>query len=1581
MRLRKRVLVPAGSVLVGILVATVIGEYYLQQQHSTEQARERLANVKAAFQEGLDRDAETMAGLIAWIENDNRLQESWLARDRETLLRRVEPIFEKIRADHSVTHLYFHQPDRVNFLRVHNPPHHGDYIDRFTMDGAVRKEELVYGIELGPFGTFALRVVSPWRIDGVLVGYIELGEEIEHITLRLQGLLGVELFFTIDKQYLDREKWEEGLNMLGRTGNWEEIPARVVIDRTLPAFPAKLRECLDQPHQEHAGILIEAFAEDREFQGMFAPLIDAGGRDVGDIVALVDFTADRSRLRSFILCVTTGGVLLGVVLCWFFWLHLGRIEKNLRDSVEWHRVLFESSRDAIMTLAPPSWKFTSGNPATLEMFGARDEAEFVALGPWDLSPEFQPDGRPSDEKAAEMIEKAMKEGTHSFEWQHKRFQGEEFPASVLLTWVELGDQLFLQGTVRDISEQKQAEQALRESEQRFMDVLYAADDAILLIDGEKFVDCNEATARMLEYANRDDFLMTHPSELSPPEQPDGRDSFEKAGDMIRTAFEKGFHRFEWIHRKADGKDFPVEVSLTPINYQGKTILHCLWRDLTEQKRSEEELARSLCELEAFNRAMTGRETRIIEIKQEVNALSAELGRQPAYNENVDEEETLTPVEAAPEDKPREVPALTEHPVADNPTLEKRELDVAYIPIICSAPLLYAASHGYFAKHGLKVELTPASGWSGVKDLMAYGQVDAAHMLSPMPLACSLGIDGRRADIRLAAVQNVNGQALALSKRHEGIRDVRDMKGMTFGVPYHFSMHYYLLCTFLAEHGVNPLKDVTIKEVAPPRMPYYLEKGWVDGVFAPEPFNQIPVHRGTGFIHTLSKEIWNGHPCCSFAMGQDFIDRHPNTYRAMLQSVLEAELALHRASPDERRAVAAELAAPGFLNIPDDVEPIQDALSGEYPDGLGNDRVDHDRIDFVPHPWPDYATWMLTQMQRWNQLRRQVDYREIAEGVLVGETRELAEALGFERQHGPRLRKGSPRQADDPFEAMRAQPFSAFHETEDTGDAPPASDDERMQRLMEWAARFSGGKPLGELPAWGDGPIGHLAAILRDIHTNMHYAKQAMEEQIDKQEKQVADRTAELHTGRQAALNLLEDANRAKEQLDQHVAALESANAALEESNEAVEAANRTKSEFLANMSHEIRTPMTAILGFTDILLNDLKEPEALDAAQIVKRNGEHLLQIINDILDVSKIEAGKVEMEMIRWSPRQVVAEVVSLLHVRADARGLTLADEYVGPLPETITTDPTRLRQILVNLVGNSVKFTEAGGVRIVTHLVEAPDGESKLRFDVIDTGVGIPEEQIDKVFNAFVQADGSVTRDFGGTGLGLAISRQLARLLGGDVTAISEPGRGSTFSLTVAAGPLDGVRLVEYLTEAAPASEQPVESTDEPQEKLQCRVLLAEDIPDNQRLVSSILSESGAEVTIAQDGQEAVEKAMAACPGWGNRYSDPTEPFDVILMDVQMPVLDGHEATRRLRKEGYTRPIIALTAHAMRGDRQKCLDAGCDDYLTKPVDRKKLLETVARWVSKHHKQPEVAAASECGSEEIKGVMKQAPSPPGQQT
>ncbi len=435
---------------------------------------------------------------------------------------------------------------------------------------------------------------------------------------------------------------------------------------------------------------------------------------------------------------------------------------------------------------------------------------------------------------------------------------------------------------------------------------------------------------------------------------------------------------------------------------------------------------------------------------------------------------------------------------------------------------------------------------------------------------------------------------------------------------------------------------------------------------------------------------------------------------------------------------------------------------------------------------------------------------------------------------------------------------------------------------------------------------------------------------------------------------------------------------LDVARERAEAATQTKSEFLANMSHEIRTPMTAITGFAELLAEEALCCDACFKHEVcsqrdrnseyvtaIRSNGRHLLDIINDILDLSKIESGRLTVEHIPCAPLEIINDVVNASHARSNEKGLNVIIDSDGGVPKTIQTDPTRLRQVLTNLLSNAIKFTEAGEVRLTVGLAtSAPGirltvtGEQQvgpwLKITVRDTGIGMSAQQLDRIFEPFSQADSSTTRKFGGTGLGLAITKRLAESLGGNILAESELNRGSTFTVYIATGPLDGVPMIQPDNAAAI---RPQVETGTPKVDISlhgCHVLLAEDGPDNQRLVSFLLKKAGAHVTVAENGLTALELARAAA-GEGH-------PFDVILMDMQMPVMDGYEATRRLREKEYRRPIVALTAHAMKGDREKCLDAGCDDFVSKPIDRGALLDTVRRhW---HHNSQQTASTAAPGPE-----------------
>lgn len=379
-----------------------------------------------------------------------------------------------------------------------------------------------------------------------------------------------------------------------------------------------------------------------------------------------------------------------------------------------------------------------------------------------------------------------------------------------------------------------------------------------------------------------------------------------------------------------------------------------------------------------------------------------------------------------------------------------------------------------------------------------------------------------------------------------------------------------------------------------------------------------------------------------------------------------------------------------------------------------------------------------------------------------------------------------------------------------------------------------------------------------------------------------------------------------------------------------EIANHEKSHFLANMSHEIRTPLNGILGFTDVLRRGVgskdQQHEYLD---VIYKNGEHLLGLINDILDLSKIEAGRMEFEKRNYSPHKIISEVLSTMRVQANEKGLSLECQWTSSVPETIHTDPMRLRQILINLVGNALKFTKQGSIKLIATLDQS-QSHPQFRVEVHDTGIGIDAQNLKNIFSPFTQADSSITRSFGGTGLGLTICRQIAEGLGGDLTVESEVDKGSVFRLWIDAGTLDGVRIFETPPTEAFTSNEQFKLGDQGTSYLRgIHVLLVDDGKTNRDLVSLVLENAQAKVTCAKNGEEALLKY------------DRGE-FDLILMDMQMPIMDGYTATRALRSRGCSLPIIALTANAMRGDRNKCLAAGCSDFLTKPINIDGLLQTI---------------------------------------
>ncbi len=417
--------------------------------------------------------------------------------------------------------------------------------------------------------------------------------------------------------------------------------------------------------------------------------------------------------------------------------------------------------------------------------------------------------------------------------------------------------------------------------------------------------------------------------------------------------------------------------------------------------------------------------------------------------------------------------------------------------------------------------------------------------------------------------------------------------------------------------------------------------------------------------------------------------------------------------------------------------------------------------------------------------------------------------------------------------------------------------------------------------------------------------------------------------------------------------------ALAHARDAAQHANEAKSEFLANMSHEIRTPLNAVLGFTDVLRRGLvsDSDEAIGHLNMIHSSGAHLLGLINDILDLSKIEAGHLQVESIDTPVDSVLIDVANTLRVRADENSLDLHVRFETALPRTIQSDPTRLRQIITNLVGNAIKFTEHGSVSIIAAMRDADpvnlflnhkhpelvdvSSDQVLRIDIVDTGIGMTSEQQSKIFQSFVQADSTTTRKFGGTGLGLSISRRLAEAMGGTLTVDSKPGLGSTFRLELPLSQADVADLTSPAELTAASSKRaPQDASADLIALPLTRVLVVDDGEANRRLIELVLSRAGANVVTASNGLEAIERIADEAPA-------------LVLMDMQMPVLDGYTAARRLRESGFKQPIIALTGNAMLGDREKCMEAGCDDFMTKPINIDKLLLLVSSYLGQAPQAP----------------------------
>ena len=1504
----RRLMPPLTAMLLIIIAGTVALLWEQQQQRIDSDTAKINSETKDLFRLSLVQQASGLATALQPITTDPAVQKALREGNANRLLAVWQPVFKKMHMENNLTHFYFFDKNRICLLRVHKPEKRGDRIDRFTALEAERTGKTASGIELGPLGTFTLRVVKPVFAGGKLVGYVELGKEIEDVIQNLHTKLDVQIALTISKEHLTRQTWEDGMRLLGRETDWNRLSKSVVIYSSqgrLPDVFLSWAESLDKGNT-HSEKNREIPFDGKDWRVFINPLQDVSGKEVGNILIMVDVSTAKAAFTRLIILGGTFGVSLMAMLLGFVYVLLRRTDAKiqgqyteLKKNEKKYRLLVENINETMLVMQDGIIKYA--NIQATSAFGY-SEQEIKAINIFEL---IHPEDR--EEVTKRYLQKINGDKTpthHSHRTIHKNGQIKWVEiSSVLIDWEGRPATL---NFIMDVTDRKLAEAALKE---RFKELncLYSISSVIALPD----ISLEEVLTKT---------VMLLPPALQFPEITEARITIEE-----QTYHTARFRETPWMltHK--------IIVNNNPI---GKV---------------------DVCYLEERQAGDEG--PFMIEERQLVKAVAERLGR------------------------------LLERKLARKNLLESEEKYRTLVQNI--RDIVFKTD-----ETGLCTFVNPAAihvtGY-GEKELIGkhFKMLVRPDMFKKVLTSLMSQYENRDQNTYLEfPILTKDGREIWLEQNSQLIVENDHIIGFQ-----------------------AVARDITDRKQAEETLRESEERIHAITDSAHDAILMMDNNGNVSYWNQSAERILG-------YTGAEAIGRN-----------------LHELIAPERFIPAHLAAFPEFLKTG------RGSAVGKTLE-LAARRKDGHEIDVVlslssvkiKGAWHSIGIVqdITTRKQAENALKASEErFKHLAE--VFPETifeADLKGKITYVNKHGFDLFGYTKKDMDAGVNAFDLM--------------APADRDKAIQRVLEKIQGISSDKGYLEYQAMKkDGSMFHAMAMTVPL----------------------------IIDGKPIGLRgfILDITARKQEE-----EALLETNRLLEKATTEAKMANAAKSDFLANMSHEIRTPMNAIIGMADLLWDSSLTPEQRQQVKIFRSAGENLLTLINDILDLSKVESGQLILESMPFDLFNIVEKTCEVMAARATNRNIELACRIRPDVPQRIQGDPTRLRQVIINLLGNAVKFTEKGEIVLtVLPLTEDATGEKPrfLQFSVRDTGIGIHAEKLNAIFEKFTQSDSSITRKYEGTGLGLTISRQIVELMGGKVWVESQPGEGSTFFFTMPleeAPPEEGQKTVSrppidmqglnilvvddnatnrlilretllqwecVVTEAA-SGEEALKALDKakkgkpfhiaildcqmpgmdgftlaqkirdnpkfaslkillltsesrnsdrrraknidltgylikpvkrqelkesiqaslgreeiplkqhtppdktlPEDQRPLNILLVEDSEDNRFLVQAYMKNTNYLIDTAENGQVAIEKFLA-------------NVYDLILMDVQMPVMDGYEATReirRLEQEEGRKPtsIVALTAHALKGDIEKSIQAGCDAHLTKPIRKPILLETIRKFTA----------------------------------